>query len=240
MIPLRDSIPSSRTPVVNYTIIVLNVLFFLFEASLGLRQLEAFILTFGFIPGRFLSQLGEADLLSLFLPIFTSMFLHGGWLHLIGNMWTLYIFGDNVEDAFGHGRFLLFYAACGVVAAFVQLASAPYSHMPMIGASGAIAGVMGAYFSLFPYSRILTLVPVVFFVVIEVPAYVFLGIWFLLQFLYGTFSIMGPGGTEIRGGIAFWAHIGGFAAGFLLVRIFIPDRIRMIRQRQPLTRWRNY
>lgn len=240
MIPLRDSIPSSRAPVVNYTIIVLNVLFFLFETSLGRRQLEALILTFGFIPGRFLSQLGEADLVSLFLPIFTSMFLHGGWLHLIGNMWTLYIFGDNVEDTFGHGRFLLFYATCGVVAAFAQLVSAPHSHMPMIGASGAIAGVMGAYFSLFPYSRILTLVPVVFFVVIEVPAYVFLGIWFLLQFLYGTFSIMGPGGTEIRGGIAFWAHIGGFAAGLMLVRIFIPDRLRMIRQRQPLTWWRNY
>lgn len=220
MIPLRDSIPSSRSPAVNYSIILLNVAVFFMEVSLGQHQLEQLVMAFGFIPRRFLTQLREADLLASFAPIFTSMFLHGGWLHLIGNMWTLYIFGDNVEDTFGHGRFLLFYLACGVLACLAQLVIAPRSSIPMLGASGAIAGVMGAYFSLFPWARILTLVPIVFFVVIEVPAYVFLGLWFLLQFLSGTATI---GGKEV-GGVAFWAHVGGFAAGFILVRLFLPER----------------
>ncbi len=221
MIPLRDNIPSSRTPAVNYTIIILNVLIFFLEVSLGRHHLEELIMTFGFIPGRFLSQLRELDLTTSFLPIFTSMFLHGGWLHLIGNMWTLYIFGDNVEDTFGRGPFLVFYFMCGLVAAFAQLVSSPHSSMPMVGASGAIAGVMGAYFFLFPRARVLTLVPIVFFVIIEVPAYIFLGLWFLLQFFSGTISIAGP---EVKGGVAFWAHVGGFAAGFVLVRFFVTTR----------------
>lgn len=218
MIPLRDSIPSSRLPAVNYTIIVVNVLIFFFEISLGKHHLEELIMTFGFVPGRFLGQLREANLAASIFPMFTSMFLHGGWLHLIGNMWTLYIFGDNVEDTFGHGRFLIFYMVCGLIAAIAQLVSAPHSSLPMVGASGAIAGIMGAYFSLFPWARVLTLVPIVFFVIIEVPAYVFLGLWFILQFFAGTASI---GGTQV-GGVAFWAHVGGFAAGFVLVRLFLP------------------
>jgi hypothetical protein len=150
------------------------------------------------------------------------MFLHGGWLHLIANMWTLYIFGDNVEDTLGHGKFIILYLASGVVGCLAQLLTAPSSTVPMVGASGAIAGVMGAYFSLFPAARILTLVPVLFFVVIEVPAYIFLGLWFLLQFFSGTFTILGK--THV--GVAFWAHVGGFAAGWLIIRVLAPGRAR--------------
>ncbi|MBW1992430.1 MAG: rhomboid family intramembrane serine protease [Deltaproteobacteria bacterium] len=219
MIPLRDSIPSSRPPVVNYTIIGLNVVIFLFEVSLG-PHLQEFVAALGFIPARFLVHLRQGDLAASLLPLFTSMFLHGGWFHLIANMWSLYIFGDNVEDTFGHGRFLVFYLTCGLLAAFAQLVSAPSSRVPMVGASGAIAGVMGAYFSLFPWARVLTLVPVFFFVVIEIPAYVFLGLWFLFQFMSGTATI----GTAQVGGVAFWAHVGGFVAGFLLVRLSLPHR----------------
>jgi membrane associated rhomboid family serine protease len=226
MIPLRDNTPSSRAPAVNYAIIIINVMIFFYEASLDRHHLEVLIMSLGFIPERFLSQFGEADLVGSSLPIFTSMFLHGGWLHLIGNMWTLYIFGDNVEDTFGHGSFLAFYLICGVTACLAQLALAPHSSIPMVGASGAIAGVMGAYFFLFPHARILTLVPVVFFVIIEVPAYVFLGIWFLVQFLFSTVS---AGGAEVKGGVAFWAHIGGFATGYVLVRLFAYGKIQAAR-----------
>jgi membrane associated rhomboid family serine protease len=221
MIPLRDDIPSRRPSFVNYTIIALNIMIFFVQLGLSKRQLEAFILTFGFIPGRFLSQIGEADILTLILPIFTSMFLHGGWLHIISNMWILFIFGDNVEDTFGHGRFLLFYLGCGVVACFAQLAVAPHSSLPMVGASGAIAGVMGAYFALFPHARVLTLVPIVFFVIIEVPAYVYLGLWFFLQLYAGALTLVGP---EVKGGVAFWAHVGGFAAGLVIVLLLLPNR----------------
>lgn len=228
MIPLRDSIPSLRLPAVNYAIIIINILAFLLELSLGHDSLKEFIYKFGFIPGRFLGHFGQADFVFLIIPIFTSMFLHGGWFHLIGNMWMLYIFGDNVEDKFGHGRFLLFYLTCGLVACFAQFLSSPSSTIPMIGASGAIAGVMGAYFSLFPWARVLTLVPIFFFVIIEIPAYVFLGIWFVLQFFSGTISILGQ---EVKGGVAFWAHVGGFAAGFFLVRIFALGRVRLASHR---------
>jgi hypothetical protein len=222
MIPLRDSIPSYRSPILNYLIIIINVAVFFLELSLSKSQLEQVVMTFGFVPQHFLNQLKDGNIVASFVPIFTSMFLHGGWLHLIGNMWSLFIFGDNVEDTFGHGRFLLFYLGCGVVAAMAQLAMAPHSTLPMVGASGAIAGVMGAYFTLFPHARVLTLVPIIFFVVIEIPAYVFLGLWFLLQFLSGTVAIGVSGAAEeIRGGVAFWAHIGGFATGFLVVLLFL-------------------
>ncbi|MDI6852315.1 MAG: rhomboid family intramembrane serine protease [Deltaproteobacteria bacterium] len=233
MIPLRDSIPSSRTPSLNYLIIIINVVIFFLEISLGRSQLEQVVMTFGFVPQRFLNQLRDGNVVASFVPVFTSMFLHGGWLHLIGNMWTLFIFGDNIEDTFGHGRFLLFYLSCGVVAALAQLAVAPHSSMPMVGASGAIAGIMGAYFTLFPHARVLTLVPIVFFVIIEIPAYVFLGLWFLLQFFSGTVAIGVSGAAEeIRGGVAFWAHIGGFATGFLVVLFFLRGGFLADRQRQ--------
>ncbi len=222
MIPLRDSIPSSRTPSLCYVIIILNVLIFFLELAMG-PQLGEFIQIFGFVPRNFFLNLGHGNLPASLIPIFTSMFLHGGWLHLIANMWTLYIFGDNVEDTLGRVKFLMLYLVSGVIACFAQLLSGPYSPIPMVGASGAIAGVMGAYFSLFPGARVLTLVPVLFFVVIEVPAYVFLGLWFLLQFVSGAFSILG---SKAHVGVAFFAHVGGFAAGFLLLRLLAPGRGR--------------
>jgi len=221
MIPLRDSIPSINRPTIGYAIIILNALIFLFEMAMG-PQLKEFIQVFGFVPRYFFLNLTDGNVAWSVIPIFTSMFLHGGWLHLIANMWTLYIFGDNVEDTLGHYKFIILYLASGAVGCLAQLLSAPSSTMPMVGASGAIAGVMGAYFSVFPTARILTLVPVLFFVIIEVPAYVFLGLWFLLQFFSGTFSILGK--THV--GVAFWAHVGGFAAGFLIIRLLAPGRVR--------------
>lgn len=222
MIPLRDNIPSSRVPVLSYAIITLNTLVFLLELSMG-RELEDFIRVFGFVPRDFFLHLGHGNLTGGVIPVFTSMFLHGGWFHLIGNMWTLYIFGDNVEDTLGHVKFLVLYLLTGAAACFAQLLSSPTSPIPMVGASGAIAGVMGAYFSLFPAARVLTLVPVLFFVIIEVPAYVFLGVWFLLQFFSGTFSILG---ARADVGVAFWAHVGGFVAGYLFLFILAPGRRR--------------
>ncbi len=223
MIPLRDSIPSLHLPVVNYLIIAANVLMFVFQMSLGRGPLEELVLTYGFVPGRFVAQLGESPLPDLLLPVFSSMFLHGGWLHLVGNLWTLFIFGDNVEDTLGHGRYLVFYLASGVVACLAQLLAGPFSPIPMIGASGAIGGIMGAYFAMFPHSRILTLVPIFLFVIVEVPAYIYLGLWFVLQFFSGTISILGTG---VKGGVAFWAHVGGFAGGYLLIRLLATTRAR--------------
>lgn len=222
MIPLRDNIPSSRVPIISYAIIALNVLVFLLEMSMG-AELEEFIRVFGFVPRDFFLHLGHGNVMGSIIPVFSSMFLHGGWFHLIGNMWILYIFGDNVEDTLGRVKFLVLYLLTGAVACFAQLLSSPSSPVPMVGASGAIAGVMGAYFALFPAAKILTLVPVLFFVIIEVPAFVFLGIWFLLQFFSGTFSILG---ARADVGVAFWAHVGGFAAGFLLLRLLAPGRAR--------------
>jgi membrane associated rhomboid family serine protease len=221
MIPLRDSIPSLRRPTIGFSIIGLNALIFLMEMAMGPR-LKEFVQIFGFVPRNFLLYLNRGDLAASVIPIFSSMFLHGGWLHLIANMWTLYIFGDNVEDTLGHSKFIVLYLASGAIACLAQLLSAPGSTMPMVGASGAIAGVMGAYFSLFPSARVLTLVPVLFFVIIEIPAYVFLGLWFILQFFAGTFSILGK--THV--GVAFWAHVGGFAAGWVIIRILAPGRSR--------------
>ncbi len=222
MIPLRDSIPSSRRPTLGYTIIILNVLVFFFELAMGPR-LEEVIRVFGFVPRDFFLHLGHGNVVGALIPIFTSMFLHGGWLHLIANMWTLYIFGDNVEDTLGHSKFLILYLLSGTVGCVAQLLSGPGSSVPMVGASGAIAGVMGAYFSLFPAARILTLIPILFFVIIEVPAYIFLGLWFLLQFFWGTFSILG---AKAHIGVAFWAHVGGFLAGYLSLFLLAPGRAR--------------
>ena len=222
MIPLRDNIPSKGVPTLNYAIITLNVLVFLLEMSMG-SELDEFIRAFGFVPRNFFLHLGHGNATDAVFPIFSSMFLHGGWFHLIGNMWTLYIFGDNVEDTLGHGKYLVLYLVSGAAACFAQLLSSPGSMMPMVGASGAIAGVMGAYFSLFPGARVLTLIPILFFVIIEVPAYVFLGIWFLLQFFSGTFSILG---ATAEVGVAFWAHVGGFITGYLFLHLLAPGRSR--------------
>ena len=202
MIPLRDVIPTRTTPVVTTSLIAINVLVFLYQWSLGEDAGTQFIFTWGLVPAYF-----------SWLTVLTSMFLHGGFLHVGGNMLYLWIFGDNVEDRLGHVRFVAFYLLCGVAAAMAQTFISPSSEVPMVGASGAIAGVMGAYFVMYPHSRIVTLIPFIFLQVVEVPAIFFLGIWFLMQFLNGVGSI-----TRVEaatGGVAFWAHIGGFVFGVL-------------------------
>jgi membrane associated rhomboid family serine protease len=217
MIPLRDVIPSRTTPVVTVSLIAINAVVFLYQLSLG-RDVEAFVLYFGLVPAAF-----------SWVAVFTSMFLHGGFLHVGGNMLYLWIFGDNVEDRIGHGRFVVFYLLCGVAAALAQTIINPDSVVPMVGASGAIAGVMGAYFVLYPRSRILTLLPFfIFWQLIEVPAIFFLGIWFVIQLMSGVGSIATATGGEPSGGIAFWAHIAGFAAGVSAVMVFRrPERQRV-------------
>jgi membrane associated rhomboid family serine protease len=210
MIPLRDSQPSYSPPVVTILIIMANTVAFLYELSLDHFSLNYFIATYGIVPARF-----------EFSTLFTSMFLHGGWLHFLGNMWFLWIYGDNVEDILGRFKYLIFYLACGVAAGLVHVMMYPDSRVPTIGASGAIAGVMGAYMIKFPHSRILTLVPVFFFLTtVEVPAVFILGYWFLLQFFSGVGSI---GYSHLsQGGVAWWAHIGGFLTGMFLIQLMHP------------------
>ncbi len=217
MIPLRDVIPSRTTPYITIALIALNALAFIYQLSLG-EQVNDFILYFGLVPAAF-----------SWVTVFTSMFLHGGFLHFGGNMLYLWIFADNVEDRMGHGRFLVFYLLCGVAAALAQAIIDPDSVVPMVGASGAIAGVMGAYFVLYPRSRIVTLVPLFVFVqIMEVPAIFFLGIWFLMQFVSGVGSIATTAAGEPAGGIAFWAHVAGFVAGVSGVIVFRrPERQRV-------------
>ena len=217
MIPLRDVIPSRTTPYVTFALIAVNTLVFLLELSLG-DSVEEFILYWGLVPAAF-----------SWITVLTSMFLHGGLLHFGGNMLYLWIFGDNVEDRMGHGRFLSFYLLCGAAAALAQTAMNPDSVVPMVGASGAIAGVMGAYFVLYPRSRIVTLIPIiVFFQVVEIPAIFFLGIWFLMQFVSGLGSIATTVSGEPAGGVAFWAHVAGFVAGISGVVVFRrPERQRV-------------
>ena len=215
MIPLRDVIPSRTTPYITVTIIVVNALVFVFELRLPLTDRVRFIEVYGIVPAAVAP-----------LSLLTSMFLHGGWLHFLGNMLYLWIFGDNVEDRVGHGRFMVFYLTCGLAATLAQVVSNPTSVVPMVGASGAIAGVMGAYFVLFPRSRVLTLLPLfIFWELIEVPAILFLGFWFLLQLLSGVGSV---GAGQDVGGIAFWAHIAGFATGAVAIFFFRrPERQRV-------------
>ena len=226
MIPLRDANPSRNLPLVTIVLILANSLIFIYELTLGPAQLDQFVFTFGVVPARLTGMAGPS------LPtgggletLLTSMFLHGGWLHLIGNMWFLWIFGDNVEDYLGHLRFLLFYLLCGLAAGFVHIAFNLQSTLPTVGASGAIAGVLGAYFLLFPRAKVLTLVPVFFVFLLEIPAYIILLYWFLLQFLSGTASIVG--GNAAQGGVAWWAHVGGFVVGLALVKILAPARARI-------------
>jgi rhomboid family protein len=220
MIPLRDVIPSRTVPFVTIGIIVLNALVFFHELALmahGRDAIDAFVRIYGFVPAEFVVP-----------TIVTSMFLHSGWTHIIGNMLSLWIFGDNVEDRLGHFRYLLFYLLCGFVAAVAHAWSNLASPVPTIGASGAIAGVMGAYFVLYPHSRVLLwMPPYIIFWTLEVPAIAFLGFWFLMQLLSGvTTELVAKG--EIVGGIAFWAHVAGFAVGAALVRVFArPERSQL-------------
>jgi membrane associated rhomboid family serine protease len=223
MIPLRDTTKSPGFPFVNVTLIVLCVLVFLFEASLG-QNMIIFIYEFGLVPANVISTTSGAGFYDRIYPFFSSMFIHGGWLHLIGNMLFLYIFGDNVEGRMGHFRYLLFFIVCGFAAAGFQFITNIHSDIPMVGASGAISGILGAYITLFPRSRILTLVPIFFFIqLIHIPAAVFIFIWFIIQFLSGLGTLNVPKET---GGVAFWAHIGGFVAGLILARFFVKKQYR--------------
>src|SRR6266852_5173492 len=207
MIPLRDVIPSRTTPYITITIIVLNALAWLFEISLPHDVLNEFITVYGVVPAAFSAP-----------TLITSMFLHGSWLHVLGNMWYLWIFGDNVEDRVGHGRFIVFYLLCGIAAALGQVAVDPHSTLPTIGASGAIAGVMGAYFVLYPHSRVLTLIPWIFLQIVELPAIVLLGFWFVMQlFSAGTLAVTSS--THGSGGVAFAADVAGFIVG--IVGVFV-------------------
>jgi membrane associated rhomboid family serine protease len=207
VIPLRDVIPSRTVPFVTVSIIVLNAAAWILEISMTPRELTQFLKVYGVVPAAF-------DPITLL----TSMFLHGGWSHVIGNMWYLWIFGDNVEDSFGHGRFIVFYLLCGMTAALGQIIMEPTSLLPTIGASGAIAGVMGAYFVLYPRSRVLTLIPIFLFDIVELPAIFLLGFWFLMQ-LVNAGAVAVTAGTG-GGGVAFAAHVAGFLVGVVGVFVF--------------------
>lgn len=218
MIPLRDDNPTEITPVVTVAFIVSCSLVFLYEISLSMPNSEAFVYMYGAIPAV---VLGHAELppelvsLPAYGTLLSSMFLHGGWMHLIGNMLYLWIFGNNIEDVMGHTKFVLFYLICGVLAAFSHALMDPESTIPMVGASGAISGILGGYLLLYPHARVLVLVPYGFIGTFNVPAAMVLGIWFLMQVLSGGMSLGGQGG-----GVAFFAHIGGFLAGMILIGFF--------------------
>ena len=208
MFPLRDVIPSRTTPYITVTLIILNALAWFYELALPRDVLPVFLQVYGVVPADFSPP-----------TLISSMFLHGSWMHVIGNMWWLWIFGDNVEDRLGHGRYVVFYLLCGIVAALGQIAIDPYSTLPTIGASGAIAGVMGAYIVLYPHSRVLTLVPIFFYIeIIELPAVLLLGIWFVMQlFSAGTVAVTSSSGGGGGGGVAFMAHVAGFVVGMAAV-----------------------
>jgi membrane associated rhomboid family serine protease len=215
MIPLRDTIPSRSFPMVTVTLIVANVLVFLYEFGLG-PDPDRFLLTHGFVPAVYFHQarVHPWDLSARFAPIVSSMFLHGDWFHLISNMWVLWIFGDNVEDRLGKGRYVLYYLGCGLVAAYVHYLTGPHSGVPVIGASGAIAGVMGGFCILFPHAQIVALLPIfVFLRIVTIPAVLFLAFWFFTQLLNG----MAASAAHFGGGVAWWAHVGGFVAGAFMV-----------------------
>lgn len=230
MIPIRDDVPSRSYPFVNVTLIALNVLVFLYEFSLDRAQLELLTQDYAVVPARYFSlysgdpwSLGAPAIgAGLVLPVFTAMFLHGGWVHLGGNMLYLWIFGDNIEDRMGHFRYLVFYLLCGVLATIAHILSSPGSRVPSLGASGAIAGVLGAYLILFPHARVVTLIPIfIFLQFIRIPALLLLGFWFVQQFFYGAASL---GAHSVQtGGVAWWAHIGGFVSGMALVKLFSKD-----------------
>lgn len=224
MLPLRDNIPSQRRPGICYVLIAANLLAFIAELKAPTPEaLEQIIFTWGVVPARI-----NLAMPSEWFTLLSSMFLHGGWMHLIGNMWFLWIFGDNVEDRLGHARFLIFYLVAGIAAALTQVWFSAQSQLPLVGASGAIAGVLGAYFVYYPTARVLTLIPLGFFSeMIEVPAFFFLGIWFLMQAFSGTLALSVAVETQREvGGVAWWAHAGGFLGGIIIALISRRRRLR--------------
>ena len=225
MFPIKDDQPRYSTPYVNGFLIGLNILIYFFQATLDPRSYELFARQFGVVPSHvfaFLAGSPRYPLGAVIIPLFTSMFVHAGWAHVLGNMWFLFIFGDNIEDYLGHFKYLVFYLLSGLCAMATQIAIYPSSNVPTVGASGAIAGVLGAYFILYPRARVLTW----FFVfVFYIPAWIMLGYWFVFQFFAGaaTLSMARPGHDV--GGVAVWAHVGGFVAGLVMIKIF-PERAR--------------
>ena len=219
MLPLKDDQPSYSTPFVNWFLIALNLVVFLFELQLSRAGLKQLFDQFALVPAHVWNP--HASFAQIIVPFFTAMFLHQGWEHVLGNMWFLFIFGDNVEDYLGHFKYLTFYLLAGLFADAAQIAIYPQSHLGMVGASGAIAGVLGAYFLLYPRARVLTW----FFVfVLYLPAWIVLGEWFVIQFFSGTatLAVTAQTGRDV-GGVAFWAHVGGFVSGMVLIKIF-PQR----------------
>jgi membrane associated rhomboid family serine protease len=222
MLPIRDTIPAKNTPLGTWSLILVNCVVFLLQLMMPEPVLQAFFYYFGLVPARY-SHPEFAVWLGLplddYWPFLTHMFIHGGWLHIIGNMWTLYIFGDNVEDRMGTARFLLFYFICGLAAALTHYFTSINSTIPTVGASGAVAGVLGAYFLLFPNARVITLIPLFFLpIFVEIPAVIYLGFWALSQIFSGVLMLGLP---EDVGGVAFWAHVGGFIAGAMLHWLFL-------------------
>jgi membrane associated rhomboid family serine protease len=217
MIPLYDTLHSRRFPIVNWLLIALNLVVFLYEISLSPSGLDKLTRTWGLVPIQLMMHPAVA-----WVTIFTAMFLHGGWFHVLSNMWVLFIFGDNIEDRLSGGRYLVFYLLSGVAAGLLESLVLPSSGVPMIGASGAIAGVLGAYLVLYPHARIASLVPILFiFTIIEIPAALFLLFWFISQLFSGWLTLQGSNGS----GIAWWAHIGGFIFGMLTVNLFARRRV---------------
>ncbi len=220
MIPLKDLQPRRSAPAVTLLLIATNLVVFLYQVSLSRRAGDAFVNEYAVVPYRISMALAGGHhytLTQALVPLVTSMFLHGGWLHILGNMWFLWIFGANVEDRMGHVSYLIFYLICGIGSGIAQTAFSWGSHVPALGASGAIAGVLGAYILYFPDSRILTLVPLfVIWFMARVPSWVFIGLWFIIQFLSGVSSL----GARSMGGVAWWAHVGGFLLGLALARLF--------------------
>lgn len=228
MIPIRDTIPSRNPALMVWMLVLLNALFFVFELMIPESRLERIFYLFGIVPARYTHPEWATWIgfpLDDYWPFLTSMFLHGGWMHIIGNMWTLWIFGDNVEDRMGPGRFLVFYLVCGIVAGVIHLLANADSTIPTIGASGAIAGVMGAYLVMFTHARIIAMVPIFFVypLFFEIPAVLYLGFWYVSQVFSGSFSLASP---TAAGGVAWWAHVGGFVAGMILHPLFVQGRRR--------------
>lgn len=226
MLPLKDNNPTETFPFITVSIIILNIAIYIYQLSLG-HDYERFIFLMGAIPNKIINNSDVIPMISLpaFLTIYSSMFLHGSLLHIIGNMLYLWIFGNNIEDVLGHIRFIFFYLICGSMAAFAHILTDIDSKIPMIGASGAVSGVLGAYILLYPRAKVLTLVMIGFFVrVVKIPAVFLLGFWILIQFLFGMTSLTV---RDSSGGVAWFAHIGGFITGFILINIFkLKRRVR--------------
>ncbi|MFZ5634927.1 MAG: rhomboid family intramembrane serine protease [Bacillota bacterium] len=227
MIPLRDSVRPRRSPYINWLLIALNLYVFIREIILPPALLNEVFYTLGVIPSNVIHlMVTGAALDPVLITFITAMFLHGGWMHVLSNMLFLWVFGDNVEDRLGHLRYLLFYLAAGIIGSIAHILANPTSEVPIIGASGAIAGVLGAYFVSFPRARILALIPIIFFFTLaEIPAVIFLAMWFILQLFNGAASLGGAANT-----VAWWAHIGGFVAGVIIIKIMAPKKISWYEQ----------